>query len=58
MGQPGTAGLVEPVERRLHHIGQGDQPLITGIQAEKQGAWLAVGRWLSAVDDMNWTLSC
>ena len=35
----------------LHHIGQGDQPLTTGIQAKEQrGPGLAVGRWLSAVE--------
>ncbi|MNE04477.1 hypothetical protein D3C80_970110 [compost metagenome] len=33
---PGTPGLIQPVERGLHHIGQGDQPLAAGVQAKKQ----------------------
>ena len=43
LGRPGTAGLIEPVKRRLHHIGQGNQPLTTGIQAKEQRG-LAGGR--------------
>lgn len=58
LGRPGTAGLVEPVERRLHHIGQGDQPLTTGIQAEKQGR-LAGGRKMAERGRRHeLTLSC
>jgi len=31
----------------------GKMNTLTVIELEDRGAWLAVGRWLSAVDDMN-----
>lgn len=34
--RPGSTGIVQPVARRLHHIGQGDQPLTAGVQAKEQ----------------------
>ncbi len=36
LGRPGGTRLVEPVERGLHHVGQGDQPLTAQIQTEKE----------------------
>ncbi len=36
LGRPGGARFVEPVERGLHHVGQGDQPLTAQIQTEKE----------------------
>ena len=36
LGRPGGARLIEPVERGLHHVGQGDQPLTAQIQTEKE----------------------
>ncbi len=36
LGRPGGTRFVEPVERGLHHVGQGDQPLTAQIQTEKE----------------------
>ena len=36
LGRPGASGLIEPVERGLHHIGQSDQPLAAHVQTKEQ----------------------
>ncbi len=36
LGWPGASGLIEPVERGLHHIGQRDQPLAAHVQTKEQ----------------------
>lgn len=36
LGGPGSSWLIEPMERGLHHVGQGNQALAAHIQTEKK----------------------
>ena len=58
LSRPGAAGLIEPVERGLHHIGQGDQPLTTGIQAKEQGGLAGCREMAERGRRHELTLSC
>ena len=58
LGRPGGTWLIEPVERRLHHVGQGDQPLTAQIQTKKERRLEGRGKMTESGRRHERTTSC